>query len=155
LRGIVPSLGNCKFPPDSNFDKRAKNGWLIDFTDFNNLLQAIHLQAYYFQVRWFPYLGWYTLHAPKGHFFIIAGAVAWAADGYVDAPPSCLRDPSAYVLAPISRELVLVRRHTKDNWNVSLGHINTVIACWAHHWIAGTTKQTVEDAFIARRFAIW
>lgn len=147
-----PKLGNCKFPPESNFDQLAKEGWVIDFNDSDNFLQAVHVQAYYFQVCWFPRLDWYTLHAPKGQFFVIADrAVAWAADGYVDEPPSCLRDPSAYVIAPISRELVLIGRYTKDDWNVSSSHINTIIACCAHYWIAGPTKQTVEDALSARK----
>jgi hypothetical protein len=150
-----PGLGSRKFSPEADNDQLAKQGWVIDHDDPDNLLEGIHIQAYYFQVRWFPRFRWYTLHAPKGQFFVIADrAVGWAADGFIEAPPSCLRDPSAYVLAPVSRELILMGRHTTGNLNVTPGHINTIIACSAHDWIAGPTKQTVEDALSARRFSL-
>jgi hypothetical protein len=150
-----PSFGHRKVLAGADMDELFKAGWMIDYDDPDNLLEGIHIQAYYFQVRWFPRFRWYTLHAPKGQFFVIADrAVGWAADGYIEAPPSCLRDPSAYVLAPLSRELVLIGRHTTDSWHVTPGQINALIACWAHEWIAGPTKQTVEDALSARRFAL-
>ena len=139
------SLGKRKFGPDANHEELVNEGWIIDFDDPENFLEAIHMQAYYFQVRWFPRFRWYTLGTPQGQFFVIADrAVAWAADGYVDAPPNCLRHPSAYVLAPISRELVLVGRHTQDSWNLSPGMINAIIACWAHDWIRRPTSKLLK-----------
>jgi hypothetical protein len=106
-------------------------------------------------VRFFPRLRWSTLHAPDGEFFVMADrAVGWAADGYVNAPPSCLRDPSAYVLAPISRNLVLVGRHQTELWNVTPAQVNAVIAVWAHEWIVGPTEQVIASAIAARREAL-
>lgn len=148
-------FGKQMFESTANLEELANNGWVVDFDDSDTFLQAVHLQAWYFQARWFPLFRWYSLRAPQGQFFVIADrAVAWAADGYIDAPPSCLRDPSAYVLAPISKDIVLVGRHGQGNWNVSPGWINEIIACWAHDWIAGPEKQTVEDALSARRFTL-
>ena len=114
---IHPVLGKRNWPADTDFDNLVKESWIPDYDDPQNFLESVHIQAYYFQVRFFPRFHWFTLRPPKGDFFVIADrAVGWAADGYVDAPPSCLRDPSAYVLAPISRNLVLVGRHITDPW---------------------------------------
>jgi hypothetical protein len=150
-----PMLGCRIFPPGGDFEKAAADGWFPDMSEQTNFLEAVHIQAYYFQARFFPRFTWFTLHAPKGESFVIADrAVGWAADGYIDAPPSCLRDPSAYVLAPISRNLVLVGKHTPTNWQVTPARINAVIACWAREWIAGPTQATVESALEARREAM-
>ena len=90
-----------------------------------------------------------------GAFFVIADrAVGWAVDGCFDTPPNCLRNPSAYVLAPVSRSLVLVGRHTTDKWQVTPDQINSVIACWAHEWIAGPNEAVVQSAIEDRRLAI-
>ena len=98
-----PTFGAKVFSADSDFDRLADEGWFPDPTERQNFLQMVHIQSHYFQVRFFPRLKWFTLHAPKGEFFIIGDrAVGWAVDGgYVDAPPSCLRDPSAYVLGRV------------------------------------------------------
>ncbi len=123
--------------------------------DRANFLEGVHVQAYYFQERFFPRLKWSCLYAPKNEYFVIADrAVGWAADGYINAPPSCLRDPSAYVLAPLSRGLTLVGKHSDKKWQVSPGKINAVLACWAHEWIAGPTEATVQSALVARRTAL-
>jgi Protein of unknown function (DUF4238) len=37
----------------------------------SNFLEGIHIQAHYFQARWFPRLRWFTLRPPAGDFFII------------------------------------------------------------------------------------
>ena len=149
-----PTLGCRVFPAGSELEKATANGWFPDMSDRTNFLEGVHIQAYYFQARFFPRFKWSTLRAPDGEFFLIADrAVGWAADGYIDAPPSCLRDPSAYVLAPLSRNLVLVGKHTTERWQVTPGRINAVIACWAHEWIAGPKQATVEAALEARRLA--
>ncbi len=123
-----------------------------DYNDPGNFLESVHIQAYYFQTRFFPRLRWFTLHAPKDEHFVLADrAVGWAADGYVNAPPSSLRDQTAYVLAPISHNLVLVGRYQADPWHVTSAQINTVIAIWASDWIVGPTKQVVARALEARR----
>jgi hypothetical protein len=152
---LHPTLGCRVFPAGSDFERAAQDGWFPDMRDRTNFLESVHIQAYYFQARFFPRFKWFTLRAPEREFFVIADrAVGWAADGYVDAPPSCLRDPSAYVLAPISRDLVIVGRHTTEKWQVTPGRINALIACWAHEWIAGPTEATVESALDGRRLAL-
>ncbi len=152
---LHPTLGCRLFPTGSDFERARAEGWFPDMRERMNFLESVHIQAYYFQVRFFPRFKWFTLHAPKGEFFVIADrAVGWAADGYIDAPPSCLRHPSAYVLAPISRSLVVVARHTKEKWQVTTRRINALIACWALDWIAGPTQATVESALEARRFTV-
>lgn len=152
---VHPRLGCRVFPVGSDFECAVTEGWFPDMRERMNFLEGVHIQAYYFQERFFPRFKWFTLRPPEGEFFVIGDrAVGWAADGYIDAPPSCLRDPSAYVLAPISRNLLLVGRHTFEKWNVTPGRINAVIACWAHNWIAGPTQTTVESALAARRLAL-
>ncbi len=152
LQWLHPSLGTRVYPVGTDFEMLADEGWYPDPHDRANFLELVHIQAYYFQVRFFPRFRWFTLHAPKGEYFVIADrAVGWAADGYVDAPPSCLRHPSAYVLAPLSRSLVLVGRYTDAPWAVTPAQINAVIAVWAHEWIAGPTRHTVLAALDARR----
>jgi hypothetical protein len=152
---VHPTLGCRIFPAGSKNESAVAEGWFPDMRERMNFLEGVHIQAYYFQERFFPRFKWFTLRPPKGEFFVIADrAVGWAADGYIDAPPSCLRDPSAYVLAPISRNLLLVGRHTTEEWQVTPRRINAVIACWAHDWIAGPTQETVESALEARRLAL-
>jgi hypothetical protein len=152
---VHSTLGSRRFPSDADFGVLAEEGWIPDFNDRDNFLEMVHSQAHYFQRRFFPRFRWFTLHAPAGEFFVIADrAVGWAADGYVDAPPSCLRDPSAYVLAPLSSTIVLVGRHTTDPWRVTPAQVNAVISVWAHDWIAGPTRRTVEAALAARRAAL-
>ncbi|HET6250250.1 MAG TPA: DUF4238 domain-containing protein [Tepidisphaeraceae bacterium] len=149
-----PTLGRRVFPPGSEMDQAIIDGWHPDMSERANFLEGVHIQAYYFQARFFPRFKWFALHAPKGEFFVIADrAVGWAADGYIDAPPSCLRDPSAYVLAPITKSLVLVGRHKTNAWHVAPSQVNAVVASWAHEWIAGPTRDTVEAALDARRRA--
>jgi hypothetical protein len=149
-----PALGARTWSPEYDFDGLRDEGWTLDYRDPANFLESVHIQAYYFEVRFFPRFRWYTLRPPEGEFFVIADrAVGWAADGIINAPPSSLRDPSAYVLAPLSRELVLVGRHTTDAWEVTPAQVNAVIACWAHQWIAGPTRSAVQKALIWRRVA--
>ncbi len=146
------SLGTRIFPGYFDFESLTIAGWYPDLNEQTNFLETIHIQAYYLHVRFFPRFRWFTLHAPKGEFFVIADrAVGWAAGGYADAPPNCLRDPSAYVLAPLSRNLVLMGRHTKDPWNVTTADVNAVIAAWAHEWIAGPTEHVVRAALDSRK----
>jgi hypothetical protein len=150
-----PKLGCRSFPAGSDLEQAASEGWFPDMSERTNFLEGVQIQSYYFQVRFFPRFKWFTLRAPEGEFFVIGDrAVGWAADGYIDAPPSCLRDPSAFVLAPISKGLVLVGRHTTDPWQVTPAQVNAVIALWAHAWIAGPTQEIVEAALEARRRAI-
>jgi hypothetical protein len=149
------TLGSRVFRADDDFEKLQAEGWFPDMHDRANFLESVHIQAYCFQVRFFPRLKWFALHAPRGDFFVIADrAVGWVADGIIDAPPSSLRDPSAYVLAPISRSLLLVGRHTTTEWQVTTGQVNAVMTSWAHERIAGPTQTTVKFALEARAAAM-
>lgn len=152
VQWVHPSLGTKVFPAGTDFERLANMGWNPDPKDHTNFLEMVHIQAFYFRERFFPRLNWFALHAPESEFFVIADrAVGWSADGYLDAPPSSLREPSAYVLAPLSRSRLLVGRHAKDPWSVTTAQVNGVIAAWAHKWIAGPTKHTVASALDARR----
>jgi hypothetical protein len=149
---IHPLFGKRKWAANTNFDTLIKEGWTPDYSDSENFLESVHMQAYCFQTRFFPRFRWFTLRPPNGEFFIIADrAVGWAADGYVDAPPACLRHPSAYVIAPISKTLLVVGRHTRLPWSVTPSRINGIVACWAHEWVAGPTREVVEEALTVRR----
>src|ERR1700753_2153814 len=117
-------FGDRTCPPDANFDGLIKDGWFPDPNDRDNFLEMVHIQAYYFQVRFFPRLKWSALYAPEGDFFVIADrAVGWVADGYLDAPPSSLRHPSTIVLAPLTKSLLLIGRHTTNRWQVTQSHV--------------------------------
>jgi hypothetical protein len=151
IQMLHPTLGSRLFQASSDFEQAAREGWFPDMRDRDNFLEGVHIQAHYLQARFFPRFKWFALHAPVGKHFIIADRpVGWAADGYVDEPPSCLRHPSAYVLAPICGALVLVGRHTSERWAVTPGEVNAVIASWAHDWIAGPTEETVRSALEGR-----
>ena len=151
---LHPTLGRHLFPAHSDFEQAAREGWFPDMGDRTNFLESVHIQAYYFQVRFFPRLKWFTLRPPQGEFFIVADRpIGWIAEGYLDAPPSSLRHPSAYVLAPICKTLLLVGRHTSEPWLVTPAQINAVMASWAHAWIAGPTEDTVRTALENRRLA--
>lgn len=46
---------------DKGFQLLIDDGWIPDMTEPANFLEGVHLQAYYFQARWFPRLRWFTL----------------------------------------------------------------------------------------------
>lgn len=53
-------------------------GWIPDPTEPSNFLELVHIQAYYFQARWFPRLNWFTLRPPAGQSFILGDRpVGW------------------------------------------------------------------------------
>jgi hypothetical protein len=150
-----PVHGSRTFPPETDWDRLGSEGWYPDMSDRHNFLQAVHVQAAYFLDRFFPRLNWFTLRTPTGEFFVIPDrGVMWAADGHIDAPPSALRLPSAYVLAPISRDLVVAGKAANEKWDVAPDQINAILACSAHNWIAGPTESTVRSALEARQAAI-
>lgn len=152
---LHPKLGSRLFLVGSDFEQAVREGWFPDMHDRTNFLESVHIQAYYFQVRFFPRFKWFALHAPPEDFFIIADRpVGWVADGFIDAPPNSLRHPSAYVLAPVCQTLCLVGRHTAEPWLVTPAQVNAVIASWAQVWIAGPTEATVWSALEDRHLAL-
>lgn len=93
VRMVHPTLGARTFPHGVDLNASVRDGWTPDYNDPANFLESVHIQAYYFQARFFPRLRWFMLRPPEGEFFVLADrAVVWAANGFVDAPPSCLRN---------------------------------------------------------------
>lgn len=71
IRLIHSVLGEHRELSSAAADELLDNGWIPDPTEQSNFLEGVHIQAYYFQVRWFPRLRWFTLRPPTGQHFII------------------------------------------------------------------------------------
>ncbi len=152
IRLIQPVLGEHREVRAQDADELIDNGWIPDMTEPSNFLESVHIQAYYFQVRWFPRLRWFTLRPPEGQYFVIGDRpVGWGVPYCLDAPPCCLRDDSAFLVAPLSRSLALVGRNDSTPWQVTPRQINTLLAAWAHDWVAGPTEDAVAEALRGRR----
>ena len=73
--------------------RRAGWVWQLSTQDF---LEMVHVQAYYFQVRFFPRLSWKILDVPAGAAFITCDRpVVWGVEGNWETPPAALRHPRA------------------------------------------------------------
>ena len=84
-----------------------RQGWRLRLGR-DDFLELVHLQAWYFEVRWFPRLRWTILDAPPGRFFIIADrAVVWGFAGLTGVPPSTLSHPDVQLFAPLTRSTAL------------------------------------------------
>ena len=152
IRLIHPLLGDRREISSEAADELLDEGWIPDSSEQSNFLEGVHIQAYYFQVRWFPRLRWFTLRPPQGEHFVIGDRpVGWGVPECLDAPPCCLRDPSAFLIAPLSRDLALVGRNEPTPWQVMPREVNSLLAAWAHEWIAGPTESVVEEALRDRR----
>jgi hypothetical protein len=127
-------------------------GWIPDPAEQSNFLEGAHIQAYYFQARWFPRLRWFTLRPPEGQHFVIGDRpVGWGVPDCLDAPPCCLRDEAAFLVAPLSRDLLLVGRNSTTPWQVTPTRVNALLAAWAHDWVVGPTREVVAQALADRR----
>jgi Protein of unknown function (DUF4238) len=92
------------------------------------------------------------LRPPAGSYFIIGDRpVGWGVRDCLDAPPCCLRDPSAFLIAPLSRELVLVGRNNSESWEITPREVNHLLATWSYDWIAGPTEDVVKGAIRDRQ----
>jgi hypothetical protein len=152
IRLIHPVLGEHREAQSDSADELMDDGWIPDMTEQSNFLEGAHIQAHYFQVRWFPRLRWFTLRPPGEQYFIIGDRpVGWGIPGCLEAPPNCLRDESAFLVAPLARDLVLVGRNDPTPWQVTPGQVNAMLAAWAHDWIAGPTEAAVVEALHGRR----
>ena len=130
-----------------------QRGWKWRFTA-EDKLEALHVQAWYFQVRHFPRLRWSRLECPEGECFVTSDrAVAWLADGFADTPPAALRHPTAQVVAPLTRKTALVGRHSATALNVSPREVNRFVAFAASEWVAGPTQDSVAQAIDDRNYA--
>jgi hypothetical protein len=147
VRLLDPNTGETTLKDSDNVTDLLDAGWIPDPTDRSNFLEGIHVQVDYFQDRWFPRLRWFTLRPQSGDFFIIGDRpVGWGVPDCLDAPPCCLRDPSAFLIAPLSRDVALVGRNDTSPWSVRSPHVNALLAAWSHKWIAGPTEACVTSA---------
>ncbi len=128
-------------------DEFLDDGWIPDSTEQSNFLESVHIQAYYFRVRWFPRLRWFTLRPPQGQYFVIGDRpVGWGVPECLDVPPCCLRDEAAFLIAPLSRSVALVGRNDSTPWAVTPAEVNALLAAWSLDWIAGPTESAVAKA---------
>lgn len=149
---IHPARGEYREVQSQDAGQLIDDGWIPDMSEPANFLEAVHTQAYYFQVRWFPRLRWFTLRPPDGQYSIIGDRpVGWGVPDCLDAPPNCLRDESAFLVAPLARDLALVGRNDPSPWQVTPQQVNAMLAAWAHDWVAGPTEDVVSEALRWRR----
>ncbi|MFN0101970.1 MAG: DUF4238 domain-containing protein [Bryobacteraceae bacterium] len=93
LRLIHPTTGASIVTPSGDANNLLDVGWIPDPSEQANFLEGAHIQAYYFQVRWFPRLNWTTLRPPAGAYFIIGDPlggvcpIAWMPHPVVFATP--------------------------------------------------------------------
>lgn len=136
------------------FDAHRRRGWKW-ILDAQDRLEMLHIQAWYFQVRHFPRLSWVRLDAPEGDWFVASDrGVSWAARNFADTPPAALRDPSAIVVAPLTRKVALIGRHGTEPLHATARQVNQIVAALATKWIAGPSQATVAQAIEDRVRAI-
>lgn len=156
IRLFHPVLAEHREVPSQDADELVDEGWIPDTVEQSNFLEGVHIQAYYFQVRWFPRLRWFTLRPPDGQYFLIGDRpVGWGVPQCLDAPPCCLRDEAAFLIAPLSRSLALVGRNHSTPWAVTPAQVNALLAAWSLDWIAGPTADVVADALRDRSGLVW
>lgn len=144
-----PMRGVREDVPPEEVDLLRGQGWRLVLTD-DDFLELVHLQAWYFQVRFFPRLRWIVLEAPPGGYFVIGDRpVVWGFQGLLTAKPNAMRNPNVQVFAPLTRSLALFAYHLEGSLPRSIDHreVNRVIALAARDWIAGPTRQVVAEAW--------
>jgi hypothetical protein len=68
------------------------------------------------------------------------------ADGYADTPPAALRHPTAQLVAPLTRSVVLIGRNQGQTLHVTAREVNRFTAWVASDWVVGSTKEVVKQA---------
>lgn len=147
-----PVFGIRDDVPSEDVDLLRREGWrfLLAKEDF---LELVHLQAWYFHVRFFPRLRWIILDAPSGGHFIIGDRpVVWGFDGVVDVQPRALRHPDVQLFATLTRSVALFACHPSGAPpdSVSFREVNRIVAAAATHWIAGPTRSVVAESLADR-----
>lgn len=152
LRYENPKTGEVRYIDDNlGEEELRRNGWILKLSRDDHL-ELLHMQAWYCQVRHFPRLSWVKLTAPDGEFFITSDrSVAWLVDGNADTPPAALRHPAAQVVAPLTRKTALVGRYGTAPLNATPREVNRFVAFATSDWIAGPTRESVEQALLDRR----
>ncbi|WP_442578924.1 DUF4238 domain-containing protein [Mesorhizobium sp. ASY16-5R] len=148
----APEAGELRqVDSEEEFHQLLRKGWKWKLRS-EDRLEAIHMQAWYFQVRHFPRLSWLKLTAPKGECFIISDrGAAWMVDGYANTPPSALRDRTAQIVAPLTPKIALVGRYGNLPLNVTPRAVNRFVAFASDAWIAGPNREVLEQALSDRR----
>jgi hypothetical protein len=147
-----PAFGTRDDVPSEQVDTLRGEGWRFLLTG-EDFLELVHLQAWYFQVRFFPRLRWIILDAPPGLSFIIGDRpVVWGFDGVVDAPPSALRHPTVQLVATLTRSLAVFAYSPAGTPpdTVPVRDVNRIIALAATNWIAGPERSVVAEALEQR-----
>lgn len=135
-------------------DTLRKQGWKI-VLQRDDHLEMMHIQAWYFQVRFFPRFSWRRLNAPEGEHFITSDrGVSWIVDGFADTPPAALRHPTAVIVAPLTKRVALIGRHEDGPLEITARNVNRLVAFASSKWIAGPTRMTVEQAMQDRTDSI-
>jgi len=89
IRFVHPVLGEDREVTSQDADGLLDDGWIPDTSEPS--LERVHMQAYYFQVWWFPRLCWFTLRPPDGQYVVIGDRpVGWGVPDCLDAPPLLL-----------------------------------------------------------------
>lgn len=150
-----PQSGSrCQVDDQNVFKALRKRGWKWVLR-LDDTLEIIHMQAWYFQVRHFPRLSWARLNTPDGKWFITSDrAVTWLVDGFAETPPAALRHPAAQVVAALTRTTALVGRNETALLQVTPREVNRFISLTASEWIAGPTRDVVEQALLDRAAAV-
>jgi hypothetical protein len=149
-----PSLGTRDDVSSDEVEGLLEAGWKWKLSR-DDLLEMMHMQAWYFQVRHFPRMKWIVLDAPAGKSFVLGDRpVVWGFRDYLTAPPSMLRHPAVRLFAPLSRTVALLAHNTglAPPIGVALPStitpdlVNTVTAAAASKWVAGSDEATVRSA---------
>lgn len=150
-----PVTGEQRHADNREEEETLRRDRWIQRLDRADKLELLHMQAKYFETRHFKILQWVQLTAPDGEFFVTSDrVVTWLVDGYADTPPAALGHPSAQVVAPLTKKVVLVGRHGTAPLNEPSRSLNQFIACCATTWIAGPSRKIVEQALQDRRAAM-
>jgi hypothetical protein len=147
-----PIHGTKEKVPQDQVEPLRNQGWRLSLRN-DDFLGFVHLQAWYFQVRFFPHLKWLSLRAPQGHHFIIGDRpVVWGFADRADEAPYWLRHPDVQLAAPLSRSLALFAYHASNERPeiIKTSDINRIIASAAYDWIAGPTETVIQEALLAR-----
>jgi hypothetical protein len=140
--------------PSEDVDELRSAGWQLQL-NADDFVELVHLQAWYFQVRFFPRLAWLTLRPPADEYFIIGDRpVVWGFAGQFDSPPRALRHTAVQLFAPLTHSLALFAHHTaaRPPDLITPLQVNRIVAAAAHEWIAGPAETVVRQALNERLF---